>query len=98
MSSFSLHIATDNAAFFGRREPDEIGRILRLAADRIETEGVEGTVRDVNGNTVGRYFTTDRNQALDDAAALDMIEGAATVDRVVEAVDLTGRTAVGFTE
>lgn len=78
MSSFSLHIATDNAAF----DPNptrELRRIL-ARADAIEVQptdrrvGVnEGLVLDTNGNAVGRWFWHDHDQTHDDAAALDAI-------------------------
>ena len=54
---FTVTIKTDNAAF-GDHTVNEVARILREVADRIETDGDERrdglTLRDVNGNTVGR--------------------------------------------
>lgn len=95
MSSFSLHIATDNAAF--RREDDpadtfttdtaeELARMLRGLADRLESwEGVDGTLRDANGNRCGRWFWTDRTQTHDDAAALDAM--VPELEQALEAID-----------
>lgn len=54
---FRLYVATDNAAFDSDPR-HEVTRILRECADRIEREGVgfpSQTIRDVNGNDVGRY-------------------------------------------
>lgn len=54
--TFKLEIACDNAAF--EDEPHlQIADILRDVANRIANGGdpIEGTVRDVNGNTVGRF-------------------------------------------
>jgi hypothetical protein len=46
-----------NAAFGepGDTEADEIGRIIRTAAERIESGDEEGTLRDSNGATVGSF-------------------------------------------
>lgn len=62
---FTLYVDTDNAAFDATRfgadgegPRYEIARILREAADKIERNGVafaSETIRDVNGNDVGRY-------------------------------------------
>jgi CBS domain-containing protein len=47
----------DNAAF--EDDPlEEVARILRAVADRIESGNDEGPVRDENGNTVGRFSVT----------------------------------------
>ena len=62
---YQVNIITDNAAFHeydgdtGHNEhrPDlEIVRILRELANQVELHGTEGpkTLRDVNGNNVGR--------------------------------------------
>lgn len=56
MSTFRVTIDTDNAAF--QDDYNEVGRILRDVADRIEEgsadlrDGI--ALRDLNGNTVGR--------------------------------------------
>lgn len=84
MSSFSLHIATDNAAFFAHGSPApmaramELARILRRTADELENGYEEKTVHDINGNACGRYFWTDRYAVTDDAAALDRIANEIT--------------------
>lgn len=58
MSTFQVLIELDNAAF--DPEPaNELARVLELIAERLRerTDSPEGAglVRDVNGNTVGRY-------------------------------------------
>lgn len=114
MSSFSLHIATDNAAF-GEDPSNELARILRATADLLNNRGGldptdhrhganVATVRDVNGNTCGRWFWTDRYATHDDGAALDLIENEITsnenfapkamtelLERIADRMRLTGR-------
>lgn len=55
---FTLKIDTENAAF-DDGQTDEIARILRKIADEVEHGGYypgqSQTVRDINGNDVGRY-------------------------------------------
>ncbi|MFJ6010228.1 hypothetical protein ACIQHZ_31585 [Streptomyces halstedii] len=52
-----------NAAFVEGEQggPEwEVARILRVVADRIESGPLgAGTLRDINGNTVGKYRTTE---------------------------------------
>lgn len=58
MARFQLWINTDNAAFEGEDKAAEVARILRDIADKVEREGVQWhfqTIRDVNGNDVGRF-------------------------------------------
>jgi hypothetical protein len=60
MATFTLRFKCDNSAF--ETEPcSEIVRILRVVADRIESggaaDGASGVAMDVNGNSVGEYFT-----------------------------------------
>lgn len=55
MSYFTLKFDTDNAAFEDTGLAHESARILRDVADRIENGAAIGTVRDVNGNTIGRF-------------------------------------------
>jgi hypothetical protein len=63
MATFKLFIETDNAAFFDDTgevdEAPELARILRLVAEDIEAAGEAPhqyqTIRDINGNDVGRY-------------------------------------------
>jgi hypothetical protein len=55
---FQFFANVGNAAFDGEGRGPEIVRLLRDAADRIEREGVPWgfqTLRDVNGNDVGRF-------------------------------------------
>ena len=54
---FKIEFTTDNAAFSDGMAPDEIARILRQHADRIEQAGCnfcDWPVRDVNGNRIGK--------------------------------------------
>lgn len=56
---FQLSFRTDNAAF--ENGASEIGRILRDTAKCIEHgEQFEGTIRDINGNVIGRFKTTGK--------------------------------------
>lgn len=50
---FVLEIVTDNAAFEDKDQ--EIARILRNAADRIEAGQSSGKLMDANGNSVGSF-------------------------------------------
>lgn len=57
MATFTVKISCDNAAFDECRE-QEIARILGAIAERITREGLTGyyeTIRDINGNDVGRF-------------------------------------------
>jgi hypothetical protein len=54
-SRFKMHVDLGNAAFDDGMLATELGRIVRDVAEAIE-EGVDGeSIRDVNGNTVGRW-------------------------------------------
>lgn len=58
MSRFILSFDTDNAAF----EDDpfaEIARVLRATAEKVEDRNDMGTIRDLNGNTIGDWETVD---------------------------------------
>ena len=50
--TLSIDFETDNAAFVD--DPDEAGRILRQLASEV-SENDSGIIRDVNGNTIGRW-------------------------------------------
>jgi hypothetical protein len=50
---FSLKINTDNSAF--EHPEQEIARLLRQIADRLEHSTRTGVIRDINGNRVGDY-------------------------------------------
>lgn len=60
---FKLEIRTGNAAFEGNAKADEIARILLSVSDRLlkeadalnKVQSLDGLIRDVNGNTVGRW-------------------------------------------
>lgn len=52
--NFNVKITTDNAAFEYRGE--ELARILRHAADMLESGHETGSLRDYNGNTVGAFW------------------------------------------
>ena len=57
MTVFTLKFDTDNAAFDDDRD-GEIVRILLSTAAKIGSQGLSGfyeTVRDVNGNDIGRF-------------------------------------------
>jgi hypothetical protein len=58
-NTFTLTVNTDGAAFTENRDT-EIVRILRVAADLVESEGLLNgmdlrRIRDVNGNRVGFF-------------------------------------------
>ena len=61
MSTFKLTLEMNNAAFVDSGEANELARILRELADRIEQDGLDSgepiRLRDVNGNTVGSAET-----------------------------------------
>ena len=59
MSSFTITFSTDGAAFASDGGNAEIARLLREAADTVDTNfGEDGIVRlrDVNGNRVGFFI------------------------------------------
>lgn len=61
MASFTLTFNIDNDAFQigdggqGGHDGQEIARILRESAERIERGEDHGAVRDINGNRVGSF-------------------------------------------
>jgi hypothetical protein len=55
MPKFTLSIDTDNTAFEDDNKQIEIRRILHDAATKIKHGCSEGTLRDINGNTVGKF-------------------------------------------
>lgn len=62
--TFTLYVRTDNSAFDETTTPaHEVARILREIADTIEKdESIPWhfvTIRDINGNDVGRYALKD---------------------------------------
>lgn len=63
MGEFSLTIATDNASFQDGYRNEELSRILRQIADKVEdapTEGPRaGFAFDINGNKVGNWTLDD---------------------------------------
>lgn len=52
---FTLTVDLNNSAF---EDPDELPRILRRVADDLglPVAGDDGSARDLNGNTVGRWL------------------------------------------
>lgn len=50
---FTMKFSTDNAAFDD--EAHEVSRILKEVAAQVERGSDYGTVRDVNGNTIGEW-------------------------------------------
>ncbi|UDM18859.1 hypothetical protein [Vogesella sp. XCS3] len=59
-ADLSLTIETDNAAFEDEGFEDEVARILASAADKVEETELDFTLRDINGNTVGRMSEVQR--------------------------------------
>lgn len=58
MAKFTIAINADSAAFDNGMAEYEISRILRKIADKVEAESFSGfyeTIRDINGNDVGRF-------------------------------------------
>lgn len=56
---FKLTIKTDNAAFADGNLENEIARILRKVAERIERGDTSGSTFDLNGNKVGSFELKD---------------------------------------
>lgn len=55
----TIEIRCDNEAF-GDLAATEIGRILRKLADDVERDGEnEISLRDINGNRVGKYLISE---------------------------------------
>jgi hypothetical protein len=52
---FQLQISTANAAFHDGDTGEEVARILRDLAARVEAGRTSGTVFDVNGNRCGKW-------------------------------------------
>jgi len=52
---FRLEFETDNAAFVDGNPREEIAVILERAAQRVREGRSEGTIRDVNDGTVGKW-------------------------------------------
>ncbi len=52
--TFKLKITMGNDAFV-EDENQELSRILKSVAQRLEGGEVSGTLRDINGNNVGRF-------------------------------------------
>ena len=54
---FKLNIKSDNAAFAddGNDGKNEVARILREIADKLEAGGGRGHCIDINGNKVGEW-------------------------------------------
>ena len=52
----AIQFETDNAAF---KDPAEVSRILHEIAARIQAGDPEGQIRDINGNTIGDYWSKE---------------------------------------
>lgn len=52
---FKLSIKTDNAAFHEGDAGQEVARILKEIAKKVESGHTGGNARDGNGNTVGTW-------------------------------------------
>jgi hypothetical protein len=64
MYTFQVRVDTENAAFDEGNGAPELARILRKVADELEAHGVSMfwyTIRDIDGNDVGRYALTRTN-------------------------------------
>ncbi len=74
MSRFYVWVSTDNAAFDDGNKAGELARILRDIADKLESSSdvpaFFQTVRDINGNDVGRYAEKSDSYALSFPGAL----------------------------
>lgn len=58
MVQFKLTVDLDNAAFSDQYDGQELARILRMVAQRIEDGGIPWmyqNIKDINGNIVGKY-------------------------------------------
>lgn len=55
---FKLEFSTNNAAFDDNRI-EEVARILDVMRGMVRMGGGTGPVRDVNGNTIGRWAFTN---------------------------------------
>jgi stress response protein SCP2 len=53
---FVVSINCDNVAFEGDGCDEQIAVNLQQIAEHVATGSTQGTVRDYNGNTVGKYF------------------------------------------
>lgn len=51
---FTIEIDTSNSAFEDV-EQDEIARILREIANKLENDSTDGPIYDINGARVGKY-------------------------------------------
>lgn len=61
MRKFELLIHCNNDAFANDNERYELARILREAAASVQFGNEFGSVKDINGNTVGFYKLGDEN-------------------------------------
>ena len=63
MATININITTDNAAFDGSMGGIQAATILRQLADRIDgapiCKGDRLPLREINGNTVGRYSVVE---------------------------------------
>ena len=58
MAQFKLTVDMDNAAFSDQYDGQELSRILRMVADKIDDNGIPWqyqNIKDINGNIVGKY-------------------------------------------
>lgn len=60
MTTFVMIVRADNDAFTPYPQ-DETARLLRDAADRMDSGMLEGPVKDINGSTVGLYCLSNDN-------------------------------------
>ncbi len=57
---FNLRIELGNAAM---QTPEDIADALRSVANKLESGNTEGSIRDLNGNTVGEFKIEEENDS-----------------------------------
>ena len=60
MSKFIIEIRTDNSAY-EECFYDEIIANLKSVISQVNTQGLEGIIRDTNGNKVGRFYSDNED-------------------------------------
>ena len=58
---FKLEFKTDNSAFSDGNMEYEIKRILVAIGNRVDCGNTSGSIRDINGNTIGTYELEEEN-------------------------------------
>lgn len=73
---FEFGVNSRNAAFTGGKAINEVARLLRQTADRIEAGGGGGYMMDVNGNRCGSWLIDDQRPDLEGCDAEDLMQFA----------------------